>query len=116
MMAVRRRLLLLGVALACGLLWGCGEARNMPPEILSFSCQPTIVGVGEPVRCVVQARDPEGMPLSYTWFVSGACVAEAIRDGRAVVTCSARGDVIVGVVVRDPFGAEAQADTFISVR
>lgn len=109
----RAVMVLLAALLGVG---ACESSRNAPPEILSFSCQPTQVGVGEPVRCVVEARDPEGQPLTYDWFVSGACTVEASRDGRAVVVCSIRGDVIVGVIVRDPFGAEAQADTFISVR
>ena len=98
------------------LLVGCGETRNQPPQILSFSCQPTTVPVGRPIRCVVQAEDPEGQPLTYSWFASSACAIEAVRDGRAVVTCAVAGDVIVGVIVRDPFGAEAQADTFITVQ
>lgn len=107
--------LLAVLALVAVMVFGCGRNINEPPVIDSFSVQPAVVRVGEQARAVVQAHDPDGDRLVYDWFASAGCTIEAVRDGHAIVTCAVAGTVIVGVVVKDIFGHEAQASAFVTV-
>ena len=99
---------------------------NKPPEIKSF-IGPTSLGVGEKGTWVVQAFDPEGKELNYSFSWcdvpggrNGVCTAQAYPAGAETVNVyttnfPAAGTYEVSVFVSDEVGKSARASATVTV-
>jgi hypothetical protein len=91
------------------------EDVNRPPVVLGIEpALPPTVESGKPVRVSVNATDPDGDDLTYTWSVDGLVAAEteapewsfsSVRDG----------SFSIAVTVEDGRGGTAAADTSVNV-
>ena len=100
--------------------------NNRPPKISSFT-GPTSLTVGQKGTWVVQASDPEGKKLtySYSWCdvtngASGVCSAQAIKEGGETTNAfttdfPSAGTYKVSVNVSDDVGKSTQASATVAV-
>jgi hypothetical protein len=74
------------------------EKKNKPPTV-SLSSTPQDPEVGDRVTVAASASDPDGDPLTFTWFVNG--VQKSSHDKSLFFDGLAAGKYIVEVIVSD---------------
>jgi len=88
---------------------------NRAPLILSIGPDPPpTVEVGEKVTVVVNATDPDGDELLYSWYVDGIPVA-ATAVGEWLFFPDKEGSFTISVLVEDERQGEAQTQTSVNV-
>lgn len=91
------------------------EDVNRAPLILSIGPDPPpTVEVWEKVTVVVNATDPDGDELLYSWYLNGIPVA-ATTVGEWLFIPDMEGSFTISVLVEDDRQGEAQAQTSVNV-
>lgn len=91
------------------------EDVNRAPLILSIGPDPPpTVEVGNKVTIVVNATDPDGDDLLYSWYLDGIPVA-ATTVGEWLFIPDTVGSFTISVLVEDDRQGEAQTQTFVNV-
>ena len=88
---------------------------NSPPEINSIVTDPVFISVGTTTNITVDANDPDGDALSYSWFVA---LGDIIGSGSQVKYTAAYCCVGVNTIhieVKDSKGASARGTINIEV-
>jgi photosystem II stability/assembly factor-like uncharacterized protein len=88
---------------------------NKPPEIASIAYGNSSPVAGQSVALFVQATDPDGDSLAYTWRVDGVMVAEDNTDGNLTYSFSTSGTHVVRVTVSDGRGGTDTLTTNVAV-
>ncbi len=105
------------------IIWGCAQpnpaesnvAGNQAPEINSIITDPVFIKVGTTADVIVDATDPDGDGLSYSWTVA---LGDIIGSGSQVKYTAAFccvGVNIIHVEVRDSKGAITKGTIEIEV-
>jgi hypothetical protein len=91
------------------------EDVNRHPFILGVSPEaPPTVRIGERVTIEVNATDPDGDDLLYSWYLDGVPVA-ATQAGRWTFTAETEGSYTISVLVEDGREGEVSAQTAVNV-
>ena len=91
---------------------------NAPPRILALVCGPESVEIGTQASCNVQAEDPEGGALTYSWTATHgelAAADQADTNWTAPQAAPPDGEAIITVEVSDPQGAKTSVNITIEV-
>ena len=105
------------------LFFGCTQPNptesnlsgNRPPEIKSITTDPVFITVGSTANITVDATDPDGDALSYSWVVA---LGDIIGSGNQVKYTAAYCCVGVNTIhieVKDSKGASASGTINIEV-
>jgi len=114
---------IIGFFVSVILLLGCAQPNptegnlsgNRPPEIKSITTDPVFITVGSTANITVDATDPDGDPLSYSWVVA---LGDIIGSGSKVKYTAAYCCVGVNTIhieVKDSKGASASGTINIEV-
>ncbi len=114
---------LFGLLLLTIFLWGCAQPNstegnlngNSPPEINSIVTDPVFITVGSTANITVDATDPDGDALSYSWVVA---LGDIIGSGSQVKYTAAYccvGVNTVHVEIKDSKGASVKGTIDIEV-
>jgi hypothetical protein len=91
------------------------EDVNRPPMVLGIEpALPPTVEVGKSVQVTVNATDPDGDALGYTWYVDGLAAAETEAPEWSFAS-NRDGSFTITVTVDDGRGGNASADTAVNV-
>lgn len=80
---------------------------NNPPEITSFNV-PDTANLGETVTLSIDATDPDGDSLSYSWYINNVLVS---NDSSFDWTPDTNGSIEIKVVVSDGFDTTEELKT-----
>jgi hypothetical protein len=88
---------------------------NQNPEVIAVTAEPASLAPGQSATITVEALDPDGDALSYSWYASDG---EILGNGNAVTFLAGHipGTAYVDVEVNDGRGGVAGGSVVISIQ